>query len=68
MFKISNSELAKKKPAGKYATCKGCGEKHLLQRGKKKMPDGTYREDGIIGFVKCSDGKLYLASVDGKMI
>ena len=68
MFSISNLELAKKKPAGKYATCKRCGEKHIIQIGKKKMPDGTYKEDGMIGFVECNDGQIYLASINGRIL
>lgn len=68
MFSISGEELSKEKKAGKYAKCKRCGEKHVIQIGKKKMPDGTYQEDGLIGYVECNDGQIYLASINGKIL
>ena len=65
MFAISNDELEGLKHAGTNAPCPECKKKHKISYGTDAK---TGEVSKILGYVKCSSGKLYLVAVNGKLI
>jgi hypothetical protein len=67
MFTIGNDELKKANPLGSFILCNMCGKRHIIEFGKEKMPDGTWKETKFLSFYKCGN-KSYLAGINGKDI
>ena len=64
MFAIGDEELGRDITNDKTVKCPNCGKKHKLRWGKDNKGVTTK----VIGFVKCTNGSLYVAAIAGKEI
>ena len=69
MNKLSQKELDKLPKADRIITCLKCGKNHAIMHNTRISDvDGSEICDESMGFVHCSDGKTYLASIHGKLV